>query len=370
MMFGFLDFLTEEKEEFNENDAKGKLFEILVGSHLKHGQGANGRPADFLTHYRDDEGKSPKSVHDNIKRELESRNPGLYEQINEHAAGAARHLRHHLSADGHEDFHDIAWTSQPSDHNSFTGVQDPNSDADVMLRTNKGPIGVSLKYGSQKDPNLRNPGLASIEALAGTDKGDITSIFNQHQNNLRDIGFDGTIVQNHSAYKKDKNSPQSKQAEASSLESRKQIAKKWQDGYSRKTSDELKDTILSLAAPKTVFKHYRLHTRTGLSSGVEHHLGGVEEELANSLSNYDEFKALPHSGDNISVQILGRHKGSDAFHPVLQHAVKGVSGPMKGMAGTTKLILKTPKIRKETNPEESGSDEHGGKSFYAPGEKE
>lgn len=368
-MFKFSSFLLEESD-FNLSDAKGKLFEILVGSHLKHGKNEKGYASKFLTHYRDEDGKSPEAIHNSIKQELENRHPGMYDEINEHAAGAADHLRNNMKDDGHHTIHDIAWTSQPSDHQSFTGIEDPNSDADIMIKTNKGPHGISLKYGSQKQPNLRNPGLNTIESLAGVKRGEITSLYNDHQNKIRELGFDGTISQNHKKYKENKNSEESQAAEDSSLETRRKIAQKWQNGYAEKSSDELKDTIKGLVSPETVFPHYRLHTRTGLNSGVEHHMAGVNSELDNLLSNYEEFKSVPHSGEGITAQILGRHKGSDKFHPVVDHGVKGTSGPMKGMSGTTKLKLREPSIKKERHPEEAGSGEHGGVSFHAPGEKE
>ena len=367
-MLKFSQFLAEAKNntEFNLNDAKGKLFEILVGSHLKHGSDEKGAPANFLTHYRDEDGKSPKGVHDYIMKEMEKRHPGMYAEINDHARGAADHLRQNLQNDGHHTLHDIAWTSQPSDHKSFTGLEDPNSDADIMVKSNKGHTGISLKYGSEKQPNLRNPGLSSIENLAGLKKGDIVNMYNDHQNNVRDIGFTGTSAENHRTYKANKDTPEAKAAEQSSLETRRKIAQKWQNGYAKMSSDQLKDKILSLASPETVFPHYRLHTRTGLASGPEHHMAGVTKELEDGLSHYAEFKAVPHSGKGITAQILGRHHNSNSWHPVVEHGVKATSGPMKGMNGTTKLKLRPTK---ESKPSVSMKEtSHGGSNFYSPSE--
>lgn len=355
-MKSFLDFLLEGKgnAEFNLNDAKGKAFEILVGSHLKHGSGKDGHPAGYLSHYRDENENSPREVLNYIKTELDKSHPGMYDEINNHAKGAAENMREHLKKGGHHTFHDIAWTSQPSDHKSFTGEEDPNSDADVMLKTNKGPIGVSLKYGTQKQPNLRNPGLASIEELAGLKKGEITGLYNQHNQNLKQLGFTDTAEKNHKAYKADKNSQAAKAAEQSSLSARREMARKWQDGYSAMNSDQLKNTITSLVSPETKFEHYRLHTRP-TASGVEHHMGGIQDDVNRLLSHYAKFKAVPHSGEGISVQVLGKHHGSDEWHPVITHSVKNVSGPMKGVAGTTKLGLRAPsnKPAKQTTPEKT-----------------
>lgn len=367
-MLRFLEFITEAigNKEFNLNDSRGKLFEILAGSHLKHGSDKSGAPADFLSHYRDEDGNSPRNIHNYIKEEMEKRHPGMYSEINEHARQAAGHLRENFKKDGHHTLHDIAWTSQPSDHKSFTGLDDPNTDADIMVRTNKGHVGVSLKYGSEKQPNLRNPGLASIENLAGLKKGEIVNMYNEHQNNVRDIGYTGTSAENHRTYKANKNTPEAKSAEQSSLETRRKIAQKWQNGYSKMSSDQLKDKILSLASPETVFPHYRLHTRTGLASGVEHHMAGVSKELEDGLSHYAEFKAVPHTGEGITAQILGRHHNTDSWHPVIDHGVKGTSGPMKGMNGTTKLKLRPPKQEKPSVSMKETS--HGGSNFYGPSE--
>jgi len=366
-MLNFSTFLFEgaKNKEFNFNDAKGKLFEILAGSHIKHGSDKSGNPAAFLTHYRDENGSSPQGVHDYIKKELDKRNPGMYDQINAHARQAAERARDYLRSQGHHTINEVAWTSQKSDHKSFTGIEDKNSDADIMLQTNKGPIGVSLKYGTQKNPNLRNPGLDSIEQLAGLKKGSITGLYNTHQQNIRDLGFTGSQGANHAEFKANKSSPASVAAVGSGLRTRREIAKVWQNGYAGMNSKQLRETIVSLVSPETKFDHFRLHTRP-TASGVDHHIGHIQDDVRNSLDNYAEFKAVPHSGSGISVQILGRHHGSDEFHPVITHGVKGTSGPMQGMNGTTKLSLKTPKSKPapvNITPDEMGSGEHGGKKF-------
>lgn len=370
-MLNFSNFITEgaKNSEFNVNDAKGKAFEILSGSHLRHGTDKKGNPKNLLTHFRDEKGKAPSEVLAYIKQEMDKRHPGMFDQINQHAREAADHMRAHLKKNGHHTINEIAWTSQPSDHESFTGEKDPNSDADIMLRTNKGPIGISLKYGTQKNPNLRNPGLDTIEQLAGLKRGSIVNEYNKHQDTVRQLGFNGSQAENHEAFKANKNSRAAQAAVESGLNTRRQIAKKWQNGYSKMNSDQLREKIVSLVSPETKFEHYRLHTRP-TASGVTHHMGSVQDDIRGALSHYAEFKAMPHSGAGISVQILGRHHGSNDWHPVVTHGVKGTSGPMKGMNGTTKLSLRAPKAqaRKVVSPDEKGSGQHGGKDFYGPEE--
>lgn len=368
-MLKFYNFLIEGagNKEFNLNDAKGKAYEILAGSHLRHGTNKKGLPNNFLTHYRNEEGKSPSEVLAYIKKELDKRSPGAFEQINEHARQGSDRMRAFLKKQGHHTIHDVAWTSQKADHKSFTGEEDPNSDADVMLRTNKGPIGISLKYGTEQHPNLRNPGLNTIEQLAGLKGGSIVSEYNKHQDRLKALGFTGKQDQNHEIFKANKNSKKAVAAVNSGLQARREIAKKWQNGYAAMNSDQLRNTIVSLVAPPTKFEHFRMHTRP-MASGVSHHMGTIQDEVRDSLNHYAEFKAEPHSGDGISVRILGRHHGSNDFHTVVEHGVKGTSGPMKGMNGTTKLKTKPPKVQKVKSSEEMGSGQHGGKNFYGPQE--
>jgi len=416
----FLESLLEarakkapKEKEFNLNDAKGKLYEILAGSHLQHGTHKTGRPNSMITHYRDEEGKSPQDVHDYIKKELEARQPGLYKEINQHAIEGASHIRDQLAAHGHTNIGDTAWTSQPGDHNKFTGEDDPNSDADIMVKGNNGPVGLSLKYGKTKDMNLRNPGLETLEKAGGLKPGALDELRKEHQRNLE--FFD---IQGHDHYKQLKassNPAERAQADAankSALETQRKMAKMVADGLSARAEKDpefLRNHVKSTIAPQTTFQHFRLHTRPDGKGGATHHLSDMQDD-ASKLDDFEDFRVVPHDGTTISYRIEGRRKGkredgSDhPYEPVLDQGIKKGSGPTKGFAGMTKapfltrkdkgkaLVTPPPKPRTKSTPVKPAPAEdpriaamstdggrepperivanstHSGKNFYAPHE--
>lgn len=346
-MESFIRFIIEAvkpRESFNVSDAKGKAFEVLLGSHLHHGTKKNGQPNKFLDHYRDEDGKSPQEIHDYIKSELDKHQPGMYNQINTHAQQAAQHVRTQLAAAGHHTIDRAAWTSQKSDHKSFTGEDDPNSDADVMLHTNKGPVGLSLKYGETKDMNLRNNGLDSLEKMAKLKKGALSSIRDQHVDNVRNkIG-----IKTHQDYKAVRGSVEAKRAEQSALSAQRLMTKHISDGLSNNLdSDDLKQYVKDRIAPQTKFPHFRLHTRpTGDGSQAENHMSNMQDDADKLDSDFEDFRVKPHNGSNITARIEGKRKGSSSYEPVLDQSIKKGSGPLKGFASTTKapFLSKQPKI--------------------------
>lgn len=363
-MRDFLSFLFEAKKEpkekaFNLNDAKGKLYEILSGSHLLHGADKTGKPKKFLASYRDEEGKSPQEVHDYIKSKLDEMHPGMYHQINKHAADAAAHMKNHLASEGHHTIHEGAWTSQSGDHKRFTNEHDANSDADVMVKTNKGPIGVSMKYGENKDMNLRNNGLEALEGMSKLKNSELTDARTTHQTNLWELG-----VHSHDEYKRmrDSGTPKEKKiaaaADDSALHTQRQMAKHLTNGLANHlSSEELRQYVKDRVAPKTKFQHYRIHTRPDSSGNAGHHMNDIQDD-ADKLNHFEHLRVVPHKG-GISAKIEGRRIGSDKYEPILDQAIKKGSGPTKGFASSTKAPYaskeygKTPPPR-ETAPVASG----------------
>jgi len=420
-MLKFSELLIEKTEakpkkpkEFNVNDAKGKLYEILLGSHLHHGTDEKtSKPTKFLTHYRDEEGKRPEEVHNYIKDELEKRHPGMYAEVNRHAIEGAQHARDQLAAHGHTKIHETAWTSQKGDHHKFTGEHDPASDADLMVRTENGPIGLSLKYGGSKDMNLRNPGLETLEKAAGLQHGELAQMRENHYAMARRIG-----VRDHEHYKallqgspEDRN--RAADADASALATQKGMAKKISDGLAARAERDpefLKSYVRDTIAPRTKFQHFRIHTRPDSKGDSTHHMSDMQDDAA-KLDNFEHFRVVPHKGDTISYRIEGRRVGSDSYEPVLDQGIKKGSGPMKGFAGMTKAPFltkvdkkkgalpkpKTPKAPRKiaatpsSSPPESvesrinamsneggreppehnvANSTHGGNDFYNPSEKQ
>jgi hypothetical protein len=374
-MFRFKEYLNEAKKEkqksFNLNDAKGKLFEILVGSHLHAGTHKSGAPNEMLQHFRDENNKTPTDIHNNIKNELDVRHPGMYDQIANHASIAAKHIRDQLAAQGHHTIHHGAWTSQPSDHKNFTGKEDPNSDADVMLNTNKGPVGISLKYGSMSTPNLRNNGFETLSKMSGADESDLNSHRQRHAKRLKELGIDS-----HDTFKRfrDSEDPAERQAAAEAEKSagdvQRNVAGALSNSLLTKNTNQLKDYVNNIVAPKTQFQHFRYHGQVGKNgTDLSHHMDDVQN-ARRAMDDYEELRTVPHNG-SISVKIEGRRKGESDFSPVLNQGIKKGSGPTKGFASTTqapyltrkpkpiKPVVQVQKPVKSIKP----SGEHGGIKF-------
>jgi hypothetical protein len=333
-----------KEKEFNVNDAKGKLYEILMGSHL-HGTFSKGHENEgkFLQHYRDEDGKRPEEVHNYLRDELEKREPGAYNEIMRHAGEGAQHLRDQLTAHGHHNLNQVAWTSQKGDHKRFTGEDDPASDADLMVKTENGPIGLSLKYGKTKNMNLRNPGLETLENAAGLQPGELAKMREDHYARARQIG-----IKDHAHYKAmlkgdDQDRGKAADANANALATQRAMAKKVADGLVAKTtgpdgqttpegSEYLRNHIRNTVAPQTTFQHFRLHTRPNGKGGATHHMSDMQDDAA-KLDDFKDFRVVPHKGDKISYRIEGRRHGSETYEPVLDQGIKKGSGPMKGFAG-------------------------------------
>lgn len=385
-MYNFLSFLAEaakKKETFeNENDAKGKLYEILSGSYLMHGHNSDtGRPNKFLTHFRDENGDSPEEIHDKIKNSF----PHLYDDINAHAKGAADYLRDHLRERGHGYLHEVAWTSQPSDHESFTGEADPNSDADLMFMSKnhngsiREPMGVSLKYGKQQDPNLRNQGLAALEEMAGLESGSLSSLRQKHYDFIRDKGV-APGVAGDKQYKdlaKDSH-PTALAIDDHALNTQRNMASSFSKGMQKKSSEEIKRLVSGIIAPPTKFQHLKMHSRINPNGSVTHKVEDMQEHTNNMLNQYEEYRMRPHEG-GISSVIEGRRMGQTNFEPAVQIGFKKsrtfsghgfasfAKAPMLRERKTKSSPKSSPAVN--TSKEEAGSGEHGAKSFYGPGEK-
>jgi hypothetical protein len=339
---------SSKKDDWNPNDAKGKLFEILTGSHLHHGTAKDGTPNGFLQHYRDEEGKSPKDVHDYIKSEMQRRDPGAYEEVAKHAREASQNIRDQLAAHGHTKIHETAWTSQKGDHKRFTDVDDPASDADLMVRTENGPVGLSLKYGETKNMNLRNPGLETLENAAGLAPNELDELRRNHSNYTKSLG-----IRNHAHYKEMAKNPAYKHIIDAAMESanktQKAIAGKVANGLALKSKEDpeyLRNYIKNTISPETKFQHFRLHARPDGKGNATHHMSDMQDD-SSKLDNYEDLRVAPHEGNTITYRIEGRRKGLDAKgnqHPhetvFTQNIRRGGSGPMKGfMGGTTAPFL-------------------------------
>ena len=350
-MFKFKEFITESYgnvflAEAVSNDDKGKLFELMHARHMHPEK-------TFPTHYRDEiSGKSPQETHNQIKTRI---TPEEYETINGHARDSAERMKKHLQEQGHNPDHitHVAWTSNGAkDVANFTGQDDPNNDSDVMYRF-KHPkkkkeyhVGVGLKYGSQRDPNYRNPGLESLESMTGATT--LIRRFKAHKKKVIALGYTESSEKNHERWKKEKTSKRGKAADASKLETNRAIARDIHKSLSGKHSDELKNYVRGIVAAKTKSSVYRMHTRTTnneAGSKATHHIDEPSKDIENHLSNFSELMMDKKHSGGISVVIRGKRKSDGKVVSVLKHDIKGISGPMKGLAASTKLTGYNPPKR-------------------------
>lgn len=376
MDISFKVYLIEKgmAEISNLNDAKGKLFELLVGGHLKHGSNEKGMPNGWATHYRQ-KGDEPQDIHDKIKKYLDKESPGSYKEILKHSLDAADHLRKELAARGHHTIDDVAWTSQKGDHEAFTGKEDPNATADVMVKSRnaKGepnePIGISLKYGTEKDPNLKNPGLLAMENLAKMKPKALDKLRQGHYDVLRSLGY-GDEVGSAAAKQRynelfEKGSRIAKKGDEHALETQRQISKNFSSALSaaaKQDPEHLKEVVKKLIFPPTVYTTLRHHTHVGPQGAALHHTNDTNDEAEKTASAFEEYRVRPHTG-GVSAVIEGRRKGSDTFEPAINISTKTTSSYSgKGFNS----IVKAPFLRKlaheeppvtgpvsETKPDES-----------------
>lgn len=372
-MIPFSNFLIEarkaETELKNVEDAKGKLFEILAGSYLLHGaHPKTGMPLKFLEHYRDEDGFRPQEVHNKIKTALTKLSPGTYEQVVQHAQSASDHLREELKKRNVHNISHLAWTSQKGDHERFTGADDPNSDADLMVKGSdqKGklidPIGLSMKYGKQKDPNLRGNGLDALEKIAGLKKGELEGLREGHYDHIRNQGL-ATGKAGDAQYKElaKQKHPTAVSIDDHALKTQQEMSRRFTGGLSKLSSDDLRNSIRNIIAPETKYLHIRHHTQVNADGGANHETHNIQDHANSVLGNYEEFRVRPHSG-GISTVIEGRRKGSDQFERAMEIGMKKsrtfsgrgfnsfTKAPMLREGRKTKASRSIPSVAQSTAP--------------------
>lgn len=202
-------YLTEKVEDPNyglENDAKGKLHELLVGHFLMHGtehDHPDHTPTSLLPKFpqrpTNTEGKkekksravadTPEGLHDHIKKSISQTNYMHHVRIAKFAANKIKEgLQEagHLSKDSKSNsgrITNVHWTSRPADIARLHGSSDPANTSDIVVEKKKrkkslvvetdyGPknggehIGISLKiHNEPKQSSLANLGRGSLDKL-------------------------------------------------------------------------------------------------------------------------------------------------------------------------------------------------------------
>lgn len=327
-------------EEIASNDDKGKLHELLVAHHLSSD---NEEEKNLPSHYRDENGKSPKEVHDSIKSRISEED---YNKAHKRAKKAAAKIKEHLKSKGihQEHIKKIVWTSNKSDHKKFTGEDDPNSDADVMIETHNHPghkyHGISLKVGSG-NPNLRNPGISQLNSLTKANKDHVNSVLKAHKDTIHKLGYSHINQSvNHNQYKKDKageNKVKADAADDSKLKTLKHLASHYTDSFNNLSHEDKHHMITKLMAPETKFPHIRVHSKTPKNGGEEtHHIEDHQSDLQNELAKHKHGFVAVNKGQRMVIHAKNEDGTPNTTKKIASITMKGVSGPIKGMAAATK----------------------------------
>jgi hypothetical protein len=403
--------LEAEVKSSSINDDKGKLHELLLSKYL-HPDGQ--LPSHFRAESEQAKEKGHAGTPDAVYKRLRDKvGEEAHNQIDAHAKETAKNLIAKLKEENelHKNslIGDVHWTSNrdrdnaKGDHEKLTGQKDLNSNADLILtlRDASGKItgyrGVSAKYGTNKQPNYKNPGTESLEKMAGLRPGRIAEMMKPHHHYMEKLGYNGTIDQRHAQYKVDNMSleemqkshkegqakirkgekmkpdesvlhehvgkflnayqasedkptflaaakERSKEADRSKREHLGMIAKELTRGLIEKTGDDgkgsgdkaLRELIKNDVSPKTLIPHYVAHSwvqEDGSSTPVIHHMSDIADE------HLDNFKDLHIATDKAggSVTIRGYHKDTGKLTNVATYGLKTQSGPHKNINGTLTL---------------------------------
>ncbi len=281
-------------------DAHGKLFELRVAHHLSkiHGLGN-------VEHYRH-EGKTPQEIHDIHRKTVGEQS---YKQIDAHAQGAAQHISNHLATHGHKKLTHVVWTSNgASDIKHFTGKDDPNNKADLMVKSSAGFHGVSLKL-TKSAPVLGNEGYGNTAKHFGGDPKKISEPHLAAQNKgLKKLGYTG--VKNHERFKtfRDSTKPAAKahtaQVNSLSTKARSGIASSFAKHLSTLSQGELHSKLSSKLSSPSV--HPVIVHQTNPKTGE--HNSYDENHNANLLNKHKGNLKVTASGTNVYIHGKGGKK--------------------------------------------------------------
>lgn len=421
-MLTFKDFLKEDrrllvtlKEQLlqemaaatkeTENDDKGKMHELLLAKHLH----PEFRLPDHYRSSSDNEeyAGTPEQVHNRLKQKI---GIDAYNEIDSHAKQTAAAIRKHLKDNGHisprEHTSHVFWTSNPDepgtagDHEKTTGVKDVNSNADLIVRIthkngNTKHVGISAKYGS-RGPNFKNPGLDSLERMAGLNPGTLNSHSEIHKAHMDKLGYTGSadnrnyqtkvaemaakngidavraemakhqssidsgiklskkkklmyenakkFVEIHDSLPKKERagyisqaSKRASMARASNLESRKAMAKDFHEALSKKTPEELTSMIRSAVSPQTHIPHIFAHTKVKDDGSAVSHVKSMHSMADEHFSQFDMSTLTPHLGSGTQVTFKAKHRETGKMMNVSTINFKSISGAHKNAAGVLKL---------------------------------
>lgn len=342
-MLSFLSFLIEKAKEAsakNAADSMGKLHELLVSKELNGGS--------FPEHHRDERGLRPINAHDLHASALFGKdyrgsyyNHPQYKKMVEDAKVAANDIKLHLKKNhGMGAMNRVAWTSQPSDHKLETGVDDPNSKADLIVsgdhpKKKNQQIGISLKVGKTKTPNYSNPGVSTFEDWSGANL----------QHHL--AGHAATLAKhgnlNHEQYKELRDSSNKKhqaiagEIKSSSDKMNTNMASDIRNALSKKPHKDLENLVRSSTMPQTHLHEIVSHTVHNADGTSSHSVHSHADHINNYLNNFENLHVKPNASGT-SVTIHGTHKQTGKVMPVWRTTVYAGGRPSnKSPRGATVL---------------------------------
>lgn len=416
-MLNFKDYLKEDyqpltlREEVllemaaatkeTANDDKGKMHELLLAKYL--------HPEQTLPEHHRSESENeehagtPTQVHDRLKEKIGKK---AYNEIDAHAQQTSRAIKRHMETNGHlnrgEHISNVFWTSnrdtanKAGDHEKTTGVKDQASNADLIARiTDKAGktrhIGVSAKYGS-REPNYANPGLDSLEKIAGMPKGTLNKHMEAHKENMEAIGYTGSAdnkniqtkidemgidgareeVAKHQAKldaggklkpkeksmlelassfvsEHDSKSPAQRTkylakaanraavARESNLSARKEMAKEFHKHLSKKSPQELGDILRKSVSPQTHIPHVVAHSKVRDDGSADSIVKPMHSIADDHFAQFDMSTLTPHIGSGTNVTFKAKHLKTGKNMNVGMINIKSSSGAHKGAVGTLKL---------------------------------
>lgn len=325
-------------------DAQGKVFELEFARHLHSKK-------QHAEHFRNEEGKSPVEVSRRLREILGDEQ---YNKISQHAMTAVNEYKKRAEFK-HPD--EIAWTSQPSDHKSFTGSHDPNSNADVMYRHGKQYRGLSLKYG--KTPGVRSPGMKDLSTLLKTDHSKIETRIAEHRADINSImgkyiDRNKPLGTQHQEFKAvvASGSKAAQQAADTALQASRDFRAKLVSHYAKhfnKLTHEDKTHAVRrlLSANETLHPHDKIHYDT---SKNEVHISNPVEEF-NTLHGRIAHYTAEAKGGYLHIHA---HTPDGNKHHILKISIKNKSSsPYTNIVGAAshgkdykKLITTVPKPEK------------------------
>ena len=414
------DYLLEaDKQAKVSNDDKGKLKELLLAAHM-HPETTD-KNLRLPSHYRA-EGEeavamghagSPQDVHDKLRKKIGEEE---YQKIYAHAKQTAGATLDWMKENGHLDKNtmvgDVHWTSnrdrenKAGDHENLVGQKDINSNADLIVSVHKknkdgtrgdliGYHGISAKYGTNANPNYKNPGMDSLEKMSGLREGRINEIMAPHHKYMENLGYHGTIDERHAQYKMqqmpisesrdmlaklktkvkkgeqlnaeeqafhthlpsfiethdahpdaksrkeflDNEKAIADKADQSKKDHLKMVSKELQKGMIEKHGDDgkgsadaaLRKQIMSDVSPNTVIPHLVAQTHVQKDGSAESLVHDSADIAKNHLS---KFKNLHVATDVSSGVVVRGYDEANKLHNVATYGLKTQSGPHKNINGT------------------------------------